>query len=739
MATIAQLETALRNADRAGDTEAAQRLAGALRQAYARRDRPPSGGGVAYRSSPITSVAQGLPYIGPITDELVALTTAGPGALQTGDSFLDAYSGILDRVRGNTQRYRAENPLGSFGIELGTSMLVPGGGPSNQAIRGASRAQNVARSMGTNVGLGAASGLAASDRATFGDAVRDSLLGAAFGTAGGILDLPRALSAPIRNAVDDAVRGGARTAGAEGAERARSVVRAADNRGFPLTPGEVRARDTGFQDLSGMAEETAARRGLLGRDAEQGMAAAEAARDRYVLSQLIDNRVLPQSVGEASDDVQTAILAAVDNLSDQRNRAYAALREFQPFVERGDLTDVMRATRAQLLDPPESAGWSSSLSPEAIRRMPYVRDAIEFLDDKIARIEPVPTGALAGPGGPERFGLGEIEDARRLLQGLARRAGGGADPDPNQARIISAAVRRLDDAESALFDGGLVRSSAGEVADFQAARSAARSANRRYMDAIAGRDRAGRRDRARAVTKLVEDLQAGNSTATTAVDRLVTASGGVRNGAQELLAQVDALAPQSGGMLRMAAARRLFGDALEVAEDGALRITDRRALLGRLERNLNRDAGFYDDIMGQGWSERARRLLEESRPSRVDTGRAGNRFDPMNPSGSGSMAALYRHMYTGLQALARRMQGSGVLSLPGAALNATAQGMRSAAEAAAGNRVVRGVLDAVEPQPQVLPEEFVTQWRALVPGTLSTSLSSSGGQAIAADREPSLL
>lgn len=752
MATEQELLQALMRADRAGDTEGAQVLADMIKRQRGREmagttdapaaepDRTFNVAGMELpRFEAATSYLQGIPFVGPAMDEVAAGLYAPLGALQTGESLGEAYRGIKSAIDANTQRYREENPGKSLAIELGTS-LTPVTGAANLLAQGGSRAARATEAVGRNVAEGAASGIAASDRNSIEQTIQDALIGGGLGVAGGALDARTALRAPTARAAAGTRSAAPSVPAVAGQATQGTVARASQGaRGFPLTPGEIRARDSGYTDIGGMREENAARRGLLGSDAEQTIAEAELARDEFVQNALLDGRPLALDVGEASEQTQEEVLRTVERMRRSKNEAYQRLQEFEPFVDRRDLAGALRQTRDELLEPPTDTGFRVPVSPESIEGMPHLQASMQFLQRKLGRVMPDDSNLLSQPG-RGNYSIAEIEDARRFLEGQATRAG---QTDPNEARIIRAAKQKLDEATDELYSRGAVRSSRGDADEFRAALADARQANREYMSVVDGKVEAGRRRVKTRATRLVEDLQAGNVTPTTAVDRVITSTGRPKAGGAALLEEITDMAPQSAAMFRGAVARRLFGNALDVADDGSLRIADRRALLNRLETALGQSADFFDQVMGPGWTAKARELLEQSKPSRVDIGRAGNRFDPMNPSGSGSMQNLYSHLYTGLRAISRGMFATRVLAPGAAAVSAVASGMREAATDAAGSRIGRAVTEAVAPERGVLPEEFVTQWRALAPTAAAGSISTSGGQAATAERErlpqPSLL
>lgn len=186
-----QLEQALINADKAGDTEAAQALAQALRSYQARPANPaPSDGSFA------NSVANGMSF--GLADELAGLGGAvvgsmlpeSMGGLPSSVSFGDAYRGIRDAAREDKASFEQRNPVTAAVGEVAGSLLTGGAGIAKLAPKLAPAGASLVTRLGAYGGTGAAEGAIAG----FGNAGEDdklkstvtgALVGGVLGAAGG--------------------------------------------------------------------------------------------------------------------------------------------------------------------------------------------------------------------------------------------------------------------------------------------------------------------------------------------------------------------------------------------------------------------------------------------------------------------------------------------------------------------------------------------------------------------------
>lgn len=596
---------------------------------------------------PVAEIANAATF-GLNDDMAAALATPGYMAAR-GVGPVEAFNMADDRYERPLREYREESPLASLVAGVGGGFLT-GMGLGRAAERGLAASVEgglaqglLARFLGASdrgagrVATGAqqgAAGAAQGGLAAIGEGT-DIDAGAGTGMAisaatGGILGAPRAVPDGIPAATTMGgevmpVRGGMLDDG-----RGRAVL---DQ--YPRTAGEQAYIDSRGSDPDLFRMEQRARSGLspdtpLGRS----IADFELNRDDYILAQMgvpsvPGGPMRTMAPGDAGAEVSGALAQRAQELEAARTAAYRKLGEYQPFMSREALTDVLEGARMQLFDPPTEPGFSVALTPEALAQMPQASRALSAVDSVIERVRPVGRSALSGPGGVTRFSPGEIESLRRQLQGLA-----GDTTNANEARIIRGAVRRLDELYDEAFESGAIQSSQGDPIAFQQDLLDARAAHRQYMDLQDGELRTRGQTRDRPISKLVRDIQLGQVEDSRVIDRLVDTRGMPKMGGGELLDEIDGMAPAAGAPSRLGVAARLFGSTVEFADDGMPRINDRRALISRLDAAVNNAPGFYSRVFGPEWVQQARRLVDEVKPTLPDVGRGGNRFNTENASGS---------------------------------------------------------------------------------------------------------
>lgn len=195
MATRTQLETALINADKAGDRGAARALALAIQDL----NKPKSQKGTI-----ADSLGQGLSF--GFSDELAGVLGGIIGTFDDdleGTTFGERYRGVRDAARGNAAEFAERNPGTALAAELGGGLLTGGAG---LARAGVGRAVNTApRLAGAGAAVGGVAGAGYSEADSPGELTGDTLAGAAIGGVGGVLLPPvasaigSAVTAPVRH------------------------------------------------------------------------------------------------------------------------------------------------------------------------------------------------------------------------------------------------------------------------------------------------------------------------------------------------------------------------------------------------------------------------------------------------------------------------------------------------------------------------------------------------------------
>jgi len=95
----------------------------------------------------------------------------------------DDYSTIRDRIRGRLNQYSEDNPAEALGIEMASSLVIPGGVARTAAVKGGKMA--LGKVAGYNAGLGAGYGAGMSEGESASEIASDAALGGAIGGVGG--------------------------------------------------------------------------------------------------------------------------------------------------------------------------------------------------------------------------------------------------------------------------------------------------------------------------------------------------------------------------------------------------------------------------------------------------------------------------------------------------------------------------------------------------------------------------
>lgn len=193
MATREELYNALRNADAAGDTDGARKLAAYIQSMPA--DAPAE----APKMSDAERIGRGKPSAavttaqGPLFgfgDEIagaIAATVKGIPGLDTGaegTTWRKRYEGYRDVLRGQEAGYKAENPYTAMGLQAASSLpTMAVTGPVAAGVKGAGMAANALRAALTGGASGAISGAGNSRANSLAGVAEDAAIGGATGAA----------------------------------------------------------------------------------------------------------------------------------------------------------------------------------------------------------------------------------------------------------------------------------------------------------------------------------------------------------------------------------------------------------------------------------------------------------------------------------------------------------------------------------------------------------------------------
>lgn len=154
MATEAQLKTALINADKAGDTDAARKLAHAIKTM--RAERQPESNPKTNDSYALNTAREGIQgmTLG-FSDEIGAGMAALAASMTSDAKFTDAYNDIVKHVRNEQNAFREENPKTAMAAQLVGGLATGGAGFAKFGAKQA--ATNIGRVL-PNVAVGAVEG-----------------------------------------------------------------------------------------------------------------------------------------------------------------------------------------------------------------------------------------------------------------------------------------------------------------------------------------------------------------------------------------------------------------------------------------------------------------------------------------------------------------------------------------------------------------------------------------------------
>lgn len=181
MASIEQLERALRNADAAGDEEAARRFAQEIismrnkpeaQEPKQPEEKPKATGG--YGRNIGRQLLQGL-TLG-YGDEIASGIAAVPASIATGNNYFDVYKDIRNDEREQVKRFAENNPKAALASNVAGGLLTGGAG----AVRSGA-AKSLPKLAAYGAGTGAVAGLGASDKESLEQAAIDTGVGAGVG------------------------------------------------------------------------------------------------------------------------------------------------------------------------------------------------------------------------------------------------------------------------------------------------------------------------------------------------------------------------------------------------------------------------------------------------------------------------------------------------------------------------------------------------------------------------------
>ncbi len=199
MADLQKLESALRNAHKAGDADAARKLANALKAKSASSSHPEFDGsqipgydpttGLVERepaSDPITSgltgIVEGLPVIGAPLQEGAEMASAGIGSMLTGVPYEQVRREIGQDVDASHEQYPGTRLAGNVTGAIGGTVPLVMAAPGAFGVTGGGLLSRSLASGATSTGLGAADAAVRSGGDV--DAVkRGAMWGGAFGAA----------------------------------------------------------------------------------------------------------------------------------------------------------------------------------------------------------------------------------------------------------------------------------------------------------------------------------------------------------------------------------------------------------------------------------------------------------------------------------------------------------------------------------------------------------------------------
>lgn len=491
MSDLSRLETALHNADAAGDIEAAQSIAAELRQA---------------RAAPTTSAlgtfgaeAQNAALFG-LDDRIGAFGGAllgrevggGPTTMgaNTAGSFSDRYSAHLAHEQDETDARREAHPYAAAGGAIAGSIL-PGVGMAKAGMA-AGRAVGMAPAQGmmrkgaeAAAAGGAMGGVVAFNEARPGERGRDAAIGAAIGAplgvAGGILGAAvqrgyrslvgnprlydsrtgRITDAGRQVLVDAGVEPGDISDGlarrfAEQASRAIDDTAAArtavaDEFGIPLTRGQSTGdvADIAFEEAArNEARGASAGRIMRGFDDRQGQAVGSARTDMASHLSGTDAALTPQ---EGAAGVVSGVKGASRNARQAADDAYGSIAPGSAIIDKTAYPDLQ-------------ARAAEALEFETLTPSPAAANAMKEIDRLIAAVN----GKTSPDGDVVGVDFLAVERARQRLGKIAARTRGS---DPQGAAEVRTIVRAMDEWVGEAFEKSLIHGDDAALDNIRNARS----------------------------------------------------------------------------------------------------------------------------------------------------------------------------------------------------------------------------------------------------------------------------
>lgn len=213
MPTREQLESALINADKAGDVQAARMLANALKSgeyegALKPKAEPETKTNDSYGLNLAREALQGLTF--GFSDEAGAGLAALAASLTSDAKFSDAYDDIIKNVRGEQNTFRQENPVASAGAQLVGGVATGGAGLAKAANALAPVGSSIARAAGvgslTGTVEGGIAGAGFADDDKLDGAKTGALIGASTGLVGGLVGGAFAKRSALKDEVADLIK-----------------------------------------------------------------------------------------------------------------------------------------------------------------------------------------------------------------------------------------------------------------------------------------------------------------------------------------------------------------------------------------------------------------------------------------------------------------------------------------------------------------------------------------------------
>lgn len=183
MPTEEQLKTALINADKAGDTVAAKKLANALKRMRVEPVESPKTND-SYALNTAREGLQGMTF--GFSDELGAGMAALAASMTSDATFNDAYKDIVGSIRQEQNAFREENPKTAFAAQMAGGLASGVGGLAKLGAKeGAKVGARVLQNAAVGAGEGALAGAGFSDENKLKGAAQGAAIGSLAGAIGG--------------------------------------------------------------------------------------------------------------------------------------------------------------------------------------------------------------------------------------------------------------------------------------------------------------------------------------------------------------------------------------------------------------------------------------------------------------------------------------------------------------------------------------------------------------------------